>query len=215
MCGVSVYFTFSLDQGSSTRGPPASFVQPEKAISQNTMHYEYWSLSLNGTKSRVRIGRQFSDTFEIHNGVKQGAPLILQTFCHFTYVAAHSPTLPLLHLCHSSFSNPSFASLTSQIFTCITRRAAHARRPPSDRFPCSAGQQWMPSVTRRPWPPFAKLSNRNDQASSSFGSFCSTTIKASYGQHNHGTLAEIQVGGSRSHSVQSRPLPAITPFLVP
>ena len=40
--------------------------------------------------------------------------LILQPFCRFTYVKAHSPTLPLLHLHHSSFSNPSFASPTSQ-----------------------------------------------------------------------------------------------------
>ena len=30
--------------------------------------------------------------------------------------------------------------------------------------------------------------------------------KASYSQHNHGTLAEIQVGDSRSPSIQSRPL---------
>ena len=35
---------------------------------------------------------------------------ILQPFRHFTYVTAHSPTLPLLHLRHSSFSNPSFAA---------------------------------------------------------------------------------------------------------
>ena len=40
--------------------------------------------------------------------------LILQPFRRFTYVKAHSPTLPLLHLRHSSFSNPSFASPTSQ-----------------------------------------------------------------------------------------------------
>ena len=53
--------------------------------------------------------------------------LILQPFRHFTYVTtisqtlpsfylhtAHSLTLPLLHLHHSSFSNPSFAFLTSQ-----------------------------------------------------------------------------------------------------
>ena len=39
---------------------------------------------------------------------------ILQPFRHFTYVTAHSPTLPLLNLRHSSFSNPSFASPTSQ-----------------------------------------------------------------------------------------------------
>ena len=55
------------------------------------------------------------------------ALLILQPFRHFTFVTthsptlpslnlvtAHSPTLPLLHLRHSSFSNPSFASPTSQ-----------------------------------------------------------------------------------------------------
>ena len=39
--------------------------------------------------------------------------LILQPFRRFTYVTAHSPILPLLHLCYSLFSNPSFASPTS------------------------------------------------------------------------------------------------------
>ena len=40
--------------------------------------------------------------------------LILQPFRCFTYVTPHSPTLPLFHLRHSSFSNPSFAFPTSQ-----------------------------------------------------------------------------------------------------
>ena len=40
--------------------------------------------------------------------------LILQPFRRFTYVTAHYPTLPLLHLRHSAFSNPSFACATSQ-----------------------------------------------------------------------------------------------------
>ena len=40
--------------------------------------------------------------------------LILQPFRRFSYVTAHSTTLPLLHLRHSSFSNPSFASPTSR-----------------------------------------------------------------------------------------------------
>ena len=40
--------------------------------------------------------------------------LILQPFYRFTYVTAHSPTLPLLYLRHSSFSNPFFGSPTSQ-----------------------------------------------------------------------------------------------------
>ena len=39
--------------------------------------------------------------------------LILQPFHRFTYVTAHSPTLPLLYLRHSSFSNPSFTYPTS------------------------------------------------------------------------------------------------------
>ena len=52
--------------------------------------------------------------------------LNLQPFRHFTYITAHSPTLPLLHLHHSSFSNPSFASLMPQVFTYVTWRAAHA-----------------------------------------------------------------------------------------
>ena len=42
------------------------------------------------------------------------AELILQPFRHFTYVTTHSPTLPSLYLHHSSFSNPSVASPTSQ-----------------------------------------------------------------------------------------------------
>ena len=42
------------------------------------------------------------------------ALLILQPFGHFTYVPTHSPTLPSLYLRHSSFSNPSVASPTSQ-----------------------------------------------------------------------------------------------------
>ena len=42
------------------------------------------------------------------------ALLILQPLRRFTYVTAHSPTLPLLHLRHSSISNPSFAYPTSQ-----------------------------------------------------------------------------------------------------
>ena len=40
--------------------------------------------------------------------------LILQPFRRFTYARAHYPTLLLLHLRHSSFSKPTFASPTSQ-----------------------------------------------------------------------------------------------------
>ena len=41
--------------------------------------------------------------------------LILQPFHPFTYITAHSPTLPLLHLRHSSFSNPSNVLPTTQL----------------------------------------------------------------------------------------------------
>ena len=41
--------------------------------------------------------------------------LILQAFRHFTYVTAHSPTLPSLYLRHNTFSYPSVASPTSQL----------------------------------------------------------------------------------------------------
>ena len=41
--------------------------------------------------------------------------LILQPFRRFTYVTAHSPTLPSLYLRRSSFSNPSVALPTSQL----------------------------------------------------------------------------------------------------
>ena len=43
------------------------------------------------------------------------AELILLSFRHFTYVTAHSATLPSLYLHHSSMSNPSVASPTSQL----------------------------------------------------------------------------------------------------
>ena len=66
--------------------------------------------------------------------------LILQAFRHFTYVTAHSPTLPSLVLRHSSFSQPfrCFTYVTAhsptllslllrhRIFTYVTWRAAHA-----------------------------------------------------------------------------------------
>ena len=48
------------------------------------------------------------------NRASPTSQLILQPFRPFTYVTAHSPTFPLLHLRHSSFSNPCFASPTSQ-----------------------------------------------------------------------------------------------------
>ena len=41
--------------------------------------------------------------------------LLFQAFSHFTYITAHSPMLPSLYLHHSSFSNPSVVSPSSQL----------------------------------------------------------------------------------------------------
>ena len=57
-----------------------------------------------GIKEPVKAGSQHSHSV-----------IILQPFRHFTYVTTHSSTLPSLYLRHSSFSNPSDASTTSQI----------------------------------------------------------------------------------------------------
>ena len=55
------------------------------------------------------------------------ALLILQSFRYLTYAIAHSPTLPLLHLRHSSFSNPFSLLLRHRLFTC----SAHSPGFPS------------------------------------------------------------------------------------
>ena len=58
--------------------------------------------------------------------------LILQAFCHFTYVTVHSdsPSFLSLHLRHSSFPNPSLALPMSQLilqpFHCFTYVTAHS-----------------------------------------------------------------------------------------
>ena len=56
--------------------------------------------------------------------------LILQPFRCFTYVTAHSPTFPALHLRHSSFSNPFVALPMSQLilqpFRCFNYVTVHS-----------------------------------------------------------------------------------------
>ena len=57
----------------------------------------------------------YSGSFSNLSVTSPTSQLIHQPFRRFTNVTAHSPTLPLLHLRHSSFSNPSVALLTSQL----------------------------------------------------------------------------------------------------
>ena len=54
---------------------------------------------------------QFATSFSNPFVTSPSSQLILQPFCCFTYIQAHSTTLPLLHLHHSSFST--LASPTS------------------------------------------------------------------------------------------------------
>ena len=60
--------------------------------------------------------------------------LILQPFRRFTYVTAHSRTLPLVHLCHISFSNPSFASQSSFSNLSVTSPTSQLILQPFRRF---------------------------------------------------------------------------------
>ena len=69
-------------------------------------------------KDGKRRGKKYSifeqSSFSKLSVTSPTSQLILQPFRRFTYVTAHYPTLPLLHLHHSSFSKPSFAFPTSQ-----------------------------------------------------------------------------------------------------
>ena len=56
------------------------------------------------------------DVGEVTESLEISEQSSFSKLCHFTYVTVHSdsPTFPSLHLCHSSFSNPSLALPTSQ-----------------------------------------------------------------------------------------------------
>ena len=64
----------------------------------------------------------------------------------------------------------------------------------------------MPSVTANLDHPSPSDQIETTRQGHPWGHSAPRQCKASYGQHNHGTRAEIQVGGSRSPSIQSRPL---------
>ena len=82
--------------------------------------------SLSRRRSERRVGALLILQPFRHSPMSQ---LILQLFCCFTYTTVHSPTLPLLHLHHSSFSNPSFASPTSQALH-LASRSWHSFKHP-------------------------------------------------------------------------------------
>ena len=72
------------------------------------------SCDVGEVTERLENSRTHSSSLSNLSITSPMSELILQPFRRLTYVIAHSPTLPLLHLRHSSFSIPSFASPTSQ-----------------------------------------------------------------------------------------------------
>ena len=104
-----------------------------------------------------------SPTFSVTSPTSQ---LILQPFRRFTYVTDHSPTLPLLHLRHSSFSNLYLTSPTSQLilqpfcrFTYVTAHSPilplfHLRHSSfsNPSFGCPTSQALhLRHLASRPW----------------------------------------------------------------
>ena len=79
--------------------------------SDDWQHWKTGNSTLDWNEIELFFTQSSFSNFSVTSPTSQ---LILQPFRRFTYVTAHSPTLPLLHLRHSSFSNSSFASLTSQ-----------------------------------------------------------------------------------------------------
>ena len=77
---------------------------------------ETWRLHFDSSQGRFTRWRRWiaCDVGEAKEGLGNEL-LILQPFRLFTYVTAHSPTLPSLYLRHSSFSSPSVVSPTSQL----------------------------------------------------------------------------------------------------
>ena len=87
----------------------------------------------------------FSNTF----AASPTSQLIFQPFRCSIYITAHAPTLPSLHLRHSSFSNPSVASPTSQLIFQPFRRFTYitAHYPTLPLFHLHHSSLSNPSVT--------------------------------------------------------------------
>ena len=100
-----------------TRKLQISFAEAFKNVSNQFYFKEYIVIQVMGC-SPGELSEELC-SFSNLSVTSPTSQLILQPFRCFTYVTAHSPTLPLLHLHHSSFSNPSFASPMSQALRLI------------------------------------------------------------------------------------------------
>ena len=80
------------------------------------------------------------------------------------------------------------------------------RRPPSDGLPATWDNSECPALLVNLDYPLPNHQIEMTRQAHSWGHSAPRQCKTSYNQHNHGTLAEIQVGGSWSPSMKSRPL---------
>ena len=100
----------------SVTSPKSQLIlQPFRCFTNVTAHSSTLPLLRHSSFSNPSFASHTSQSsFSNLSVTSPTSQLILQPFRRFTYVTAHSSTLPLFHLRHSSFSNPSFASLMSQ-----------------------------------------------------------------------------------------------------
>ena len=125
----SLYLRYNSFSNPSVASPTSQLIlQPFRRFTYVTTHSPTLPLLYlrHNSFSNPSVASPTSHSFSNPSVALPTLQLILQPFRRFTYVITHSPTLQLLHLRHCSFSSPSFASLTSQVFTYVTWRAAHA-----------------------------------------------------------------------------------------
>ena len=77
---------------------------------------------------------------------------------------------------------------------------------PSERLPATWDNSECPALLSNLDHPSPTYQIETTRQAHPWGYSAPRQCKTSYGQHNHGTLAEIQVGGSWSPSMKSRPL---------
>ena len=91
----------------------------------SSLHLRHSSFSIPSVASSTsQLALQPYHRFTYITAHSTTLPLLHLHHRHFTYIKAHSPILPPLHLRHSSFYNPSATSPTSQVilqpFCCFT-----------------------------------------------------------------------------------------------
>ena len=116
---LSVHFTLSILLHTHISNASSRFCLFRRSVQVSapyniTLHTKHFTSLFRSSFSAITISMSsaHSPTFTVTSPTSQ---LILQTFRRFTDVTPHFPTLSLLHLRHSSFSNPSLELPTSHL----------------------------------------------------------------------------------------------------